>query len=96
VVKLWPGRDALISIFHLCKTSTAALIIISPLIERVPGIKRLGLEADGVNNEWIYTSAPPMRRHAVHRDTFTLYIYRLLQTYEERINGFLGKKGSLF
>jgi len=78
------------SISHLCKTSTAALIIIS-LTERVPFTKRLGREADGVNSEWIYISAPPIHRHEVHRDTFNLYIYRLLQTYEKQLMVFMGK-----
>ena len=50
----------MISIFHLCKTSRAAPIIISLLTEWVPGIQQLGREADGINNEWIYTSAPPI------------------------------------
>lgn len=76
MARLWPERDAFFLIFHLRNTSTATLIIVSPLTERVPGIQRLGREADDVNDVWIYTSAPPIRRHGVHRDTFALYIYR--------------------
>ena len=66
----------------LSKTCTAALIITSPPTEWVLSIKWLGREADGVNNERIYISAPPIRRHGVQWDTFTLYIYRLPHTYE--------------
>jgi hypothetical protein len=67
--------------------------MISPLTERVPGIERLGHGADGVNNEWIYASDPPICRRGVNWDTFTVYIYCcLLQTYEKTINGFLGGK----
>ena len=65
------------------------MIITSPLTERVPGIKWLGNEVDGVNNEWIYTFAPPIRHRGMHRDTFTLYIERLLQTCEQTVVVFM-------
>jgi hypothetical protein len=71
--------------FPLRQNQTATLIIVSPLTGRVPGIKQLGLEADDVN-EWICTSAPPVRCRGVHRDTLAVYIYRLLQTYEQTVN----------
>jgi hypothetical protein len=55
-----------------------------PRTEWVPGVKRPGREADGVN-EWIYISATPLRRHGLNRERFTFIVYG------QRVNGFHGK-----